>query len=70
MARLTSHAENEAGSKDTAVVYPSELLKLSCDLTATLGRYFYDCHMLEHEDKDMMRPYEVVADKSWSACKF
>ena len=21
------------------------------------GRYVYHCHMLEHEDNDMMRPY-------------
>jgi hypothetical protein len=25
------------------------------------GRYVFHCHMLEHEDNDMMRPYEVVA---------
>ena len=24
------------------------------------GRYVFHCHMLEHEDNDMMRPYEVV----------
>jgi spore coat protein A, manganese oxidase len=28
------------------------------------GRYVFHCHMLEHEDNDMMRPYEVVAKKS------
>jgi spore coat protein A len=25
------------------------------------GRYVFHCHMLEHEDNDMMRPYEVTA---------
>ena len=25
------------------------------------GRYVWHCHMLEHEDNEMMRPYEVVA---------
>jgi spore coat protein A len=24
------------------------------------GKYVYHCHMLEHEDNDMMRPFEVV----------
>ncbi len=23
------------------------------------GRYLYHCHMLEHEDNEMMRPCEV-----------
>ena len=23
-------------------------------------RYVYHCHILEHEDNDMMRPYDVV----------
>jgi spore coat protein A len=30
------------------------------------GRYVFHCHMLEHEDNDMMRPYEVVADEEKS----
>jgi spore coat protein A len=25
------------------------------------GRYVWHCHNLEHEDNEMMRPYEVVA---------
>lgn len=24
------------------------------------GKYVYHCHILEHEDNDMMRPFEVV----------
>ena len=56
-------AENEAGWKDTAVVYPSELLTIIVRFDSYIGRYVYHCHMLEHEDNDMMRPYEVVPDK-------
>jgi spore coat protein A len=26
------------------------------------GRYVWHCHMLEHEDNEMMRPYEVLAE--------
>ena len=25
------------------------------------GRYVWHCHILEHEDNEMMRPYEVMA---------
>jgi spore coat protein A len=25
------------------------------------GRYVWHCHVLEHEDNEMMRPYEVIA---------
>jgi len=24
------------------------------------GRYVWHCHILEHEDNEMMRPYEIV----------
>ena len=27
---------------------------------ATAGRYVYHCHLLEHEDNDMMRPLQVI----------
>jgi FtsP/CotA-like multicopper oxidase with cupredoxin domain len=26
----------------------------------TTGRYVWHCHILEHEDNDMMRPYAIV----------
>jgi spore coat protein A, manganese oxidase len=25
------------------------------------GRYVWHCHLLEHEDNEMMRPFDVVA---------
>jgi spore coat protein A len=54
-------AANEAGWKDTAVVTPHEVLTLLVPFDGYTGRYVYHCHMLEHEDNDMMRPFEVVA---------
>jgi spore coat protein A, manganese oxidase len=54
---------NEAGWKDTAVVYPREVLTILVKFEGFTGRYVFHCHMLEHEDNDMMRPYEVVARK-------
>jgi spore coat protein A len=57
-------AENEAGWKDTAVVNPSELLTIIVRFDGYAGRYVYHCHMLEHEDNDMMRPYQVIPAES------
>jgi spore coat protein A, manganese oxidase len=54
-------AANEAGWKDTAVVNPREVLTILVRFEGYAGRYVFHCHMLEHEDNDMMRPYEVVA---------
>ena len=54
-------AANEAGWKDTAVVSPREVLTILIRFEGYTGRYVFHCHMLEHEDNDMMRPYEVIA---------
>ena len=54
-------AANEAGWKDTAVVNPRDVLTILIPFQGYAGRYVFHCHMLEHEDNDMMRPYEVVA---------
>jgi spore coat protein A len=51
---------NEAGWKDTAVVNPGDMLTIVVRFEGYTGRYVFHCHMLEHEDNDMMRPYEVV----------
>ncbi len=55
-------AANEAGWKDTAVVQPRDVLTILVRFDGFAGRYVYHCHMLEHEDNDMMRPYEVVSE--------
>ncbi len=54
-------APNEAGWKDTAIVNPHEVLTILVRFEGYKGRYVYHCHMAEHEDNDMMRPFEVVA---------
>ena len=28
--------------------------------TKSFGKWVYHCHILEHEENDMMRPFEVV----------
>jgi spore coat protein A, manganese oxidase len=52
---------NEAGRKDTAIVNPRDVLTILVRFDGYAGRYVFHCHMLEHEDNDMMRPYEVIA---------
>jgi len=56
-------AANEAGWKDTAVVNPREVLTIIVRFEGYTGRYVFHCHMLEHEDNDMMRPFEVVSER-------
>jgi spore coat protein A len=55
---------NEAGWKDTATVNPGDVLTILARFEGYTGRYVFHCHMLEHEDNDMMRPYEVVPVKA------
>jgi spore coat protein A, manganese oxidase len=50
----------EAGWKDTAVVSPNDMLTILVRFESHTGRYVFHCHMLEHEDNDMMRPYVVI----------
>jgi len=50
----------ESGWKDTAVVLPNEMLTILVHFTGYAGRFVFHCHMLEHEDNDMMRPYLVI----------
>jgi len=47
--------DNEKGWKDTARVNPGEMLSLALRCDGFTGRYMYHCHILEHEDHDMMR---------------
>ncbi len=50
----------EEGWKDTAVVSPNDMLTILVRFESYTGRYVFHCHMLEHEDNDMMRPYVVI----------
>jgi spore coat protein A, manganese oxidase len=55
---------NEVGWKDTATVNPGDTLTIVARFEGYTGRYVFHCHMLEHEDNDMMRPFEVVPEKA------
>jgi spore coat protein A len=47
----------EAGWKDTVLVRPLEMVRVVTRFEDFLGPYPYHCHMLEHEDHDMMRQF-------------
>jgi FtsP/CotA-like multicopper oxidase with cupredoxin domain len=51
----------EQGFKDTVIAYPGEVTRIVADFTgAKPGRFVWHCHILEHEDHEMMRPYDVI----------
>src|SRR5690348_11533377 len=52
--------DNERGLKDTVRVNPHEITEIAVRFTAYSGRYMYHCHILEHEDRDMMRPFVTM----------
>jgi spore coat protein A len=49
----------DAGYKDTVVALPDEItrIKLRFDIG---GTYVWHCHIVEHEDNEMMRPLKVL----------
>lgn len=48
----------EAGWKDTYIVFPGEVARLITQFDRP-GRYVWHCHILSHEDHEMMRAYHV-----------
>ncbi len=54
---------NEKGWKDTVLAFPGQITRLIMRFGPFNGRYIYHCHILEHEDHDMMRPFDVIKRK-------
>ena len=48
----------ERGRKDTVIAYPGEITRLKVTFERE-GRFVWHCHVLEHEDNEMMRPFVV-----------
>jgi o-aminophenol oxidase len=51
---------NELGLKDTVRVNANEVVDILVRFQTFAGRFMYHCHILEHEDRDMMRPFVVM----------
>jgi len=52
---------SEAGWKDTVRAEPGMVTRIIVRFEGYTGRYVWHCHILEHEDNEMMRPYDVIA---------
>jgi len=51
---------HELGWEDTVIVNPRENLKIIVRFDQFAGDVVWHCHMLEHEDHEMMRPLKVI----------
>lgn len=52
--------ENEDGPKDTVRANPGEVTRFIARFGPFAGDFVWHCHILEHEDHEMMRRYEVL----------
>jgi FtsP/CotA-like multicopper oxidase with cupredoxin domain len=50
----------DSGWKDTVLVWPGERVKIAMKFGPHTGMYMYHCHILEHEDMDMMRNFMIM----------
>ncbi len=48
----------ETGLKDSVVAYPGQVTRLRLRFTNP-GQFVWHCHIVEHEDNEMMRPYRI-----------
>ena len=48
----------ETGFKDTVIAYPGQVTRVKATF-ATPGQFVWHCHIVEHEDNEMMRPYRI-----------
>lgn len=56
----------ERGFKDTINAEAGKVTKFIVHFTGYAGEYVWHCHLLEHEDHDMMRPMKVI-DNSFTS---
>ena len=48
----------ETGFKDTVIAYPGQVTRVKMRF-GQAGQYVWHCHIVEHEDNEMMRPYRI-----------
>jgi bilirubin oxidase len=48
----------ETGFKDTVIAYPGQVTRVKATFDIA-GLFVWHCHILSHEDNEMMRPYCV-----------
>jgi FtsP/CotA-like multicopper oxidase with cupredoxin domain len=57
----------EAGWKDTVIAYPGEVTRVNATFDIA-GLYVWHCHIVEHEDNEMMVPYCVGDQATAPGC--
>lgn len=50
----------EMGWKDTVRADPGMVTRIIASFDGEPGRYVWHCHLLEHEDNEMMRPFQLL----------
>jgi spore coat protein A, manganese oxidase len=60
VGRTLPPAPEEAGWKDTVRADRGMVTRIIIPFEGFAGRYVWHCHNLEHEDNEMMRPFDVV----------
>jgi len=48
----------ETGFKDTVIAYPGEVTRVKAQFLHP-GQFVWHCHIVEHEDNEMMRPFRI-----------
>ena len=48
----------ESGFKDTVIAYPGEVTRIRAQFKKN-GQFVWHCHIVEHEDNEMMRPFRI-----------
>jgi FtsP/CotA-like multicopper oxidase with cupredoxin domain len=48
----------ESGFKDTVTAFPGEVTRIRAQFNNP-GQFVWHCHIVEHEDNEMMRPYRI-----------
>jgi spore coat protein A len=48
----------ETGRKDTVIAYPGQVTRIRLQFDVP-GQFVWHCHIVEHEDNEMMRPYRI-----------
>jgi FtsP/CotA-like multicopper oxidase with cupredoxin domain len=54
----------ETGLKDTVIAYPGQVTRIRGRFTNP-GQFAWHCHIVEHEDNEMMRPYRIGPIQPW-----
>ena len=56
--KITGPEPWETGVKDTVIAYPGQVTRIKAQFVSP-GQFVWHCHIVEHEDNEMMRPYRV-----------